>query len=166
MIRNATLHHGIAAALIASLALAGCKRDAEEDTTAMTPPPMTTPAPLPPADPMPTATPTALNVTSITLGTAAGADNRITSPVASFGTGDNIIVSVATDGAASNATVAAKLLFQDGQVAGEESQAVNTTGPAITNITFTNANPWPTGTYRAEVSINGAMAQSAQFVVQ
>lgn len=165
MTRTAKLHYGIAAALIASLALAGCNRDVEEDTTAMTPP-MTTPAPLPPADPMPSPMPTALNVTSVTLGTAAGADNRITSPVASFGTGDDIIVSVATDGAASNATVAAKLLFQDGQVAGEESQTVNTTGPAITNITFSNANPWPAGTYKAEIWINGAMAQSAQFAVQ
>lgn len=165
------LHYAIAAALLASLALAGCKKDAE-DTAAVTPPAATEPAALPPAQPLPPAdtapmgTETALNVSSVTLGTEAGDDKKIAAAMTTFAPTDPIIVSVATDGAASNAEIAAKLVYQDGQTAGEESETVTTTGAETTNITFTNANPWPTGDYTAEVWINGTQAETMAFNVR
>ena len=165
------LQYAIAAALLASLALAGCKKDAE-DTTAVTPPAATEPGALPPAEPLPPAdtppmgTETALNVSSVTLGTEAGDDKKIAAALTTFAPTDPIIVSVATDGAASNAEIAAKLVYQDGQTAGEESATVTTTGAETTNITFTNANPWPTGEYTAEVWINGTQAETVAFNVR
>lgn len=156
------LHLALATALLATLALAGCKKDA--DDTAMTPPPVTTePAPMPPAEPMPT--PTAVNVSAVTLGTAAGADKKITTPMTTFGSKDAIIVSIDTNGAATNAEITAKLIYQDGQTAGEQSQTITTTGMETTNVTFTNANGWPAGTYKAEVWVNGTLAQSTDFTV-
>ena len=174
---NATkLHYAIAAALLASLALAGCNRDAE-DTTATTAPSATEPSALPPAEPLPPAdtapmdtapmgTETALNVSSVTLGTEAGEDKKIAAAMTTFAPTDQIVVSVDTDGAASNAEIAAKLVYQDGQAAGEESETVTTTGAETTNITFTNANPWPTGDYTAEVWINGTQAETVAFNVR
>lgn len=157
------------AALLASLALAGCNRDAE-DTTAVTPPAATEPSAVPPAEPLPPAgttdTQTALNVTSVSLGTEAGDDNQLTAATTTFAPTDQVIVSVATDGAASDAEIGARLVYQDGQTAGEESETVTTTGAETTNITFTNANPWPTGDYTAEVLINGIQAETVAFNVR
>lgn len=175
------LQYALAAALLASLALAGCNREAE-DTTAVTPPADTDPMAvgddtMAPADPvMPGGEPvpdsatmsleTALNVNSVTLGTEAGDDKKIAAAMTTFAPTDQIVVSVDTDGAASNAEIAAKLVYQDGQAAGEESETVTTTGAETTNITFTNANPWPTGDYTAEVWINGIQAETVAFNVR
>lgn len=153
----------VATALLGALALAGCKKDADP-TVDTTPPVLNTPAPAAPAA-LPPATPTAINVAAVTLGTTAGADGRIAAPMMTFGRNDPIIVSIETDGAASNAQVTAKLVYQDGQTAGEQSETINTTGMETTNVTFTNANGWPPGRYRAEVWINGTMAQSTDFTV-
>jgi len=155
------LHYAVAAALLATLALAGCKKDAEPVATTPTP---VEPAPLPPAEPMPTQA--ALNVTAVTLGTEAGADKKIASPMTTFAADDDIVVSIDTNGAASNAEIAAKLVYQDGQTAGEQKQSVTTTGMETTNVTFTNANPWPTGNYTVEVWVNGTQAQTTTFNVR
>lgn len=165
-----TPRHALAAAVLACVVMAGCKKD-EVDTTAdtgITPPVASepAPAPLPPADaPAPTAT-AALDVSSVTLGTAAGADLSITNPTSTFGVNDPIIVSVATSGAASNAEVTVRLKYQDGQQAGEESETITTTGAETTNFTFENANAWPAGSYTAEVWINGTQAETSTFTVR
>ncbi|MGY1426126.1 hypothetical protein [Lysobacter sp. A289] len=159
------LPYAVAAALVASLALAGCNKDEPATDTSMAPPPMASePAPLPPAEPMPTEA--ALDVTSVTLGSEAGADKSIASPMTTFGASDPIIVSIATNGAASNAVINAKLVYEDGQTAGDESQSVTTTGMETTNITFNNANGWPAGTYTAEVWVDGAKLNSTPFSVE
>lgn len=161
LIRNRT-QYALAAALFASLAVVGCKK--KEEPVAVTPAPAPVePAPLP-AEPAPM--PAAVTVSSVTLGTAAGADKKIATPTTTFKPSDKIVVSVATDGTASNAEVAAKLVYQDGQTAGEQKQMLNTTGAETTNIEFANSKPWPAGKYKAEVSLNGASAQTTEFEVK
>ena len=144
--------------LAGTLAVAGCKKNEE-----VAPPPMeSTPAPAPmsePAPPPPAAP--AVSVTSITVGTTAAADKSVT-PVAMIGGKDKIIVSVKTDGAATNATLAAKLTYQDGQVAGEQSAALTTSGAETTNIEFSKASAWPAGKYRADVTLDGQPAGTTQ----
>ena len=164
------MHLALAAAVVA-VALAGCNREAERtDAGELSPAPTapaTTPAPaatMPP--PASTAQETAVNVTSVTLGTEAGADRSIANPTTTFGVDDPVVVSVQTDGAASNVEIGARLIYQDGQVAGEERQALNTTGQETTNITFDNANAWPAGTYTVEVMVDGVRADSTSFTVQ
>lgn len=158
--------YAVAAALVASMALAGCKK--KEEPAVMTPPPEAmAPAPAPmPAEPAPMPVPSSINVVSVDLGTMAGADMKIAQPTSTFAAKDKIIVSIGTEGTASNAELAAKLTFQDGQTAGEQKQALNATGPGTTNIEFTNANPWPVGKYKAEVALNGAVVQSRDFEVK
>lgn len=160
MIRN-RMHYALAAALLASIALVGCKK--KEEPVAVTPAPAPVePAPMPPAAPAPAA----VSVTAVTLGTAAGADKRIATPVTTFAPKDKIIVSVDTSGTAANAELATKLLFQDGQTAGEKKETLNTTDMGTTNFEFTNTNPWPAGNYKAEVWLNGAPAQTVEFAVK
>ena len=113
------------------------------------------------AAPQPMTAATGVTVSTVTVGKTAAADKTVTS-AALFAPKDDIIVSIRTDGSANNANVAAKLTFQNGQVAGEQNQVVNTTGAETTNISFKNANGWPAGKYRAEVTVDGKAAGSPQ----
>lgn len=161
--KNTTISTAVLTALLATVALAGCKK--KEDTAdnnaqpaAMTP---ATPVATAPAAPEPMTAAAGVNVSSVTVGKTAAADKSVAT-VALFAPKDEIIVSVRTDGTANNANVAAKLTFQDGQVAGEQTQALNTTGAETTNVTFKNAKGWPAGKYRAEVSVDGKAAGTPQ----
>lgn len=149
--------------LLATVALVGCKKNEENvDTTAQ--PAASTPAapaPMTSAGPEPMTAAAAVTVTSVTVGKTAAADKSVAT-AALFAPKDEIIVSVRTDGTANNANVGAKLTFQDGQVAGENTAALNTSGAETTNISFKNANGWPAGKYRAEVMVDGKAAGTPQ----
>ncbi|MGE8220515.1 MAG: hypothetical protein ACN6OU_12275 [Stenotrophomonas acidaminiphila] len=144
--------------LAGTLAVAGCKK--KEETA---PPPMeSTPAPAPMSEPAPPpAAAPAVSVTSVTVGTTAAADKSV-APVAMIGGKDKIIVSVKTDGAATNATLGVKLTYQDGQVAGEQTATLTATGAETTNVEFSKASAWPAGKYRADVTLDGQPAGTTQ----
>jgi hypothetical protein len=145
--------------LAGSIALAGCKK---KDEAAPTPPAATEPAPAPaPATPAPA--PATVSVTGVTVGNTAAADKSVAA-MTTLGTKDKIIVSVTTQGDATNATLDAKLTYQDGQVAGQKSETLNTTGSGTTNFEFTNANPWPAGKYKVDVTLNGQPAGVMQEI--
>lgn len=161
--KKSSISTAVLAALLATVALAGCKK--KEDTADNNAQPAATapaaPAPMTEAAPQPMTAATGVTVSTVTVGKTAAADKTVTS-VALFAPKDDIIVSIRTDGSANNANVAAKLTFQNGQVAGEQNQVVNTTGAETTNISFKNANGWPAGKYRAEVTVDGKAAGSPQ----
>lgn len=170
MTRTHTIRNGLLVALLGSVALVGCKKNEDTvDSTAnkaadtTTAPAAGAPAPMTGAPPPMTdsATANAVNVSSVTVGKTAAADKSVAT-TAMFSPKDEIIVSVRTDGTATNANVGVKLTFQDGQVAGEETATLNTSGAETTNITFRNANGWPAGKYRAEVMVDGKAAGTAQ----
>ena len=154
---HALLSRAMIIGLAASFALAGCKK--KEDTSEMAPPPATEPAATTP--PPATAPAPAVTVSSVTVGNTAAADKSV-APMATLGSKDKIIVSVRTDGTANGANLAVRLTFQDGQVAGEQSAMLNTTGPETTNVEFSNANGWPAGKYKAEVTVDGQAAGMPQ----
>ncbi len=163
MIRLNSLSYTLMLAVAGSLALAGCKKQQEEaPADTMPPPAATAPAETAPAAPAPAA----VTVDAVTVGTSAAADKSV-APVASIAPSDQIVVSVKTDGTASNTTIGAKLTFRDGQTAGEQSQALDATGPATTNITFANTKPWPAGKYTAQAVVDGRPAgQPQEFEVK
>ena len=161
--KKSSISTAVLAALLATVALAGCKK--KEDTADNNAQPAATapaaPAPMTEAAPQPMTAATGVTVSTVTVGKTAAADKTVTS-AALFAPKDDVIVSIRTDGSANNANVAAKLTFQNGQVAGEQNQVVNTTGAETTNISFKNANGWPAGKYRAEVTVDGKAAGSPQ----
>lgn len=164
MTRTNSLQNAVMLALLGGVALVGCKKnDADVDSTAM-PAPTEAPAPMtgtpPPMEDTATSS-TGVNVAAVTVGKTAAADKSVAT-TALFAPRDDIIVSVRTDGTANNANVGAKLTFQDGQVAGEQSATLNTSGTETTNITFKNANGWPAGKYRAEVTVDGRTTGTPQ----
>jgi hypothetical protein len=154
----------IALGLSGALVLAACgkKEEAPAPAPAVSAPPAST-APTTSATP---ATPAAVTVTSVDLGTAVGADQKVTTPSTQFGPKDTIYAAVSTDGAASNATLAAKWTFQDGQTVNESSQTIAPTGAAVTTFHISKPDGWPTGNYKVEISLNGSAVSSKDFTVQ
>lgn len=159
-----TLNMAIAAALLGSLALVGCKK--KQDETAMTPPPATTePATMPTTAPA-----TAATITSVDLGNAVGANMKVDMPATTFAPKDTIYASVATStsdsGAAVPAKVGAKWTFEDGQVVNEETRDLNLSGTGDTEFHISKPDGFPTGKYKVEISLDGNVAQSRDFEVK
>ncbi|HEY5970817.1 MAG TPA: hypothetical protein VIT22_02405 [Pseudoxanthomonas sp.] len=154
------ISYALLVALAGTVAFAGCKKKEE---AVVAPPVVTEPAPAPvPAEPAPAPAPVA--ATSVTVGNTAAADKSV-APVTTFGTKDKIIVSVKTDAAtAANAAIDAKLTYQDGQVAGQQTANVKAEDAGTTNVEFTNANPWPAGKYKVDVTVNGTAAGMTQEI--
>lgn len=162
MIRNRT-HLALAAALVASLAVVGCKKKEE---AVVTPPPAAEPAPMP--APAPVAA--TASVTGVDLGTAVGADMKVTAPATTFKPTDTIFAAVATSTSDPMATVASKLgakwSYQDGQTVHEETADANLTGAGVTNFKISKPDGFPTGKYKLEVSLDGAVVQTREFEVK
>ena len=161
MIRN-HLHTAVATALLASVALVGCKKK-EEPVVTSTPPATTEPAaPAPAPTPAPVAT---VTVTTVDLGPTVGA-----APTATFKPSDTINASVGTTtsdpATAVPAKLGAKWTFQDGQTVKEDTADVNFAGPGQTVFTISKPGGFPTGKYKLEVMLDGAVVQTRDFEVK
>ena len=137
----------LAVALVGTLAVAGCKK--KEEAAPAPAPVEAAPAPAP-VEAAPAPAPSA----SFTVGNAAAADKSVAA-LSSFGAKDKIIVSVKTDATVPvDAAIYARLSFDDQDV-GRQTVNVKAEDAGTTNITFSNANPWPVGKYKVEVTLNG-----------
>lgn len=154
----------LALGLAGALTLAACNKSPENAPAPATTPP---PAPAPVATPPP-ATPVAqgVSVTSVDLGTAVGADQKVTSPTTTFSPKDTIYAAVSTTGAASNASLGAKWTYQDGQTVNDSSQTIAPTGPAVTTFHISKPDGWPAGNYKVEISLDGNAVSSKDFNVK
>ncbi|HEX7803789.1 MAG TPA: hypothetical protein VF471_13645 [Pseudoxanthomonas sp.] len=152
------ISYALIVALAGTVALAGCKKKEEAAAPA---PVVTEPAPAPaPVEPAPAP----VSATSVTVGNTAAADKSVAA-LSTFGAKDKIIVSVKTDAATpANAAIDAKLTFQDGQVAGQQTANVKAEDAGTTNVEFTKATPWPTGKYKVDVTLNGAPVGMTQEI--
>ncbi len=152
------ISYALIVALAGTVALAGCKKKEEAVAPA---PVVTEPAPAPaPVEPAPAP----VSATSVTVGNSAAADKSVAA-VSTFGVKDKIIVSVKTDAATpANAAIDAKLTYQDGQVAGQQTANVKAEDAGTTNVEFTKATPWPAGKYMVDVTVNGQPAGMTQEI--
>lgn len=166
LIRNRTTY-AVAAALVASLALAGCKKKEEP---APTPPPAAeTPAPAPAPAPAPVAA--TATVASLDLGSAVGADKKVTAAATTFKPKDTIHASVSTSTSDPAATVATKLgakwTYQDGQTVKEDPAVdVQATNGGVTEFSINSPKGFPEGKYKVEISQDGNVVQSKDFEVK
>ena len=150
------ISYALIVALAGTVALAGCKK--KEEAVVAPAPVVTEPAPAPVEAPAP------VSATSVTVGNTAAADKSVAA-LSTFGTKDKIIVSVKTDAATpANAAIDAKLTYQDGQVAGQQTANVAAEDAGTTNVTFANTNPWPAGKYTIVVTLNGQPVGLAQDI--
>jgi hypothetical protein len=154
----------IALGLAGAITIAACGKNEENAP----PPPAATTTPPAATTPAPTAPPATEGVTvaSVELGTAVGADQKVTSPTTTFSPKDTIYAAVSTMGSATNATLGAKWTYQDGQTVNDSSQTIAPSGPAVTTFHISKPDGWPPGTYKVEISLNGQSASSKDFSVQ
>lgn len=142
---NNRIAYALIAVLAGTVAVTGCKK--KEEPVAATPAPApaaTEPAPAAPAPaPAPATTFTAAATTAA----------------------DPIVVTVNTDASVPvDATINAKLTYQDGQVAGDQSTTIKAEDAGSTKISFTKASPWPAGKYKVDVTVNGTPVGMTQEV--
>src|SRR5262245_44528890 len=104
------------AVCFALMSLCACKRTEEK------PAQQAAPAPQQPA---------VFRVTRVDLGSAIGADKKVTAPATAFKPNDTIYASVITDGAAPNVALSARWTYEDGQLVNEATQNIAPTGPAV-----------------------------------
>ncbi len=148
----------LAAALV--LGLAGCKKEAP-------PPPLPPPAPAP-APKVEAPKPAPVSVGTITMGTAVGADKKITKATESFVKGDTIYAAVETAGTG-NATIKAKWTFHKGDKVADVSESTETiaaTGPAVSAFHVSKPTGWPPGDYQVEIFLDGKSAGTKKFAVK
>lgn len=149
--------------LIAALLLgfAGCKKEAPP------PPPPPAAAPAPKVEAPPPAPP-AVNVASVTLGKAIGADKKITAATDTFAKGDTIYAAVETSGSG-NAELKAKWTYHKGDKAADVSESTETiiaTGPAVTSFKIAKPSGWPLGDYQVEISLGGKSVSTKKYTVK
>lgn len=148
----------IAAGLV--LALSACKKETPVEVAPAPAPVVVEPAMAPPP------APAEIMVSAVNLGTAVGTDQKVTAASTSFGVKDVIYAAVDTKNASSNAALAAKWTFQDGQTVNEESTSIMPSGDATTNFKLASDKAWPVGKYKVEIMLNGVSAQSVDFEIK
>lgn len=157
----------LALSMASALALSACNKPSSDVTSTAPEPSMPAEtATAPAASPaMPESMSEAVTVTSVDLGNAVGADNKVTTPTTTFAPSDTIYAAVATTGSG-NATVEAKWTYQDGQTVKDDSKSIAPTGPATTTFSISKPDGWPAGNYKVDISVNGTQAASKEFSVQ
>jgi hypothetical protein len=151
------------------LAISACKKKEEAPMAeAPTPTPMAEPAATTPPPPPPVAepVPAEIMVSAVALGSAIGADNKVTEAKTVFGVKDAIYAAVDTKNAATNAELKAKWTFEDGQVINENGINFAPAGDITSNFKISSPKEWPVGKYKVEISLNGKVVQTADFEVK
>jgi len=109
-----------------------------------------------------------VTVTSITLGSGIGPQKQVVAASSTFARNDTIYASVDTAGSG-NSTLQAKWTYrangQDVSVR-DDTQAINTTGPATSEFHVSKPDGWPTGDYKVEVSSSGNSSATRTFSVK
>ena len=154
--------HMFFALLVSSaLALAACGKKEE-------PAPAPAPAPAPSAEPAPAPAPAGIAVSSVTAGSAIGADKKVTVATDSFAPSDTMYVSVDTTGSGT-AKLDAKWTYSKGgnvAVVKDDSMTINTTSPATHEFHVSKPDGWPAGNYEVDVLLDGRSAGSKKLTVK
>lgn len=159
------LSQALLVAVIGAVAVVGCKKKEEAATT---PPPA---AAEPAASNVPEVVATA-SVSTVDIGSAVGADQKISTATSTFKPNETFHVSIGTATSDPVKTVAGKvgvkLVYMNGteeMVVNDESRDMNLTGAGSTNFQFAKPDGWPAGKYKVYVSMNGSVVQTKDIEV-
>lgn len=126
------------------------------------------PAPAPSTVPVPAPAPAGIAVSSVTTGSAVGADKKVTAPAETFAPNDTMYVSVDTTGSGT-ATLSAKWTYRKGAnvaVVKEDSMTIDASGPATNEFHVSKPDGWPAGDYEVDVMLDGKPAGSKKLTVK
>ena len=139
----------VAFALLVALPGLACRKSEPSPT----PPPVTAP---------PTTEPAPVTVSLVTLGTALGADKRVTAPSESFKPKDAIYASVESTGTG-HAKLRALWTFVKGEKTAKVDETTieyDATGPTTNEFHVSKPSGWPKGDYRLDIFLNDAPTPS------
>jgi len=139
-----------------ALALAGTLLVACKKAEPPPPPPEAAAPPPPPALP---------SLGTLTLGSAIGADKRITAVKDTFAVRDTIYASVATTGSADNTKLKAVWTF-GAETVRADSLVLNLSGPADSEFHISRPRAWPKGNYQVTITLNDGASMARAFVVR
>ena len=159
MIQTNTRVVALATALILAGTLAACKKKDETtltDTTSLG----TTTATV-------AIDTTPVRVSDIQVGKNVGTDKKVGNQTTSFAVRDTMYVVVITDGAAKDAKITTKWIYNGKQVVKESTQTISPTGgETVTEFHVDKKTAWPKGKYKVDVSLNGVAAGSKDLEVK
>jgi hypothetical protein len=149
----------IAASLISCLVVGffACKKSEPPPP----PPPPVAAAPAPAETPAPAPAP--VSVTAVTLGSAIGADKKVTTPTETFVPKDTIYAVVETSGQG-HAKLRALWTFVRGEKTAKVDESAlefESTAPAVNEFHVTKPSGWPKGDYKVEIFLDDAPAPAA-----
>lgn len=141
--------------LAIALGIIACDRP--QQSTPTTAPPVSAPSPA-----------AAAKVTEIELGNAITSEGRVASGAAktTFAPSDTIYASVLTDKPPAGATLSARWTYEDGQIVSEGRESLTSSDRNATEFHISKPDGWPTGRYKVEIALNGALAGSREFEVR
>src|SRR5207248_5418731 len=110
---------------------------------------------------------TPIRVSDIQVGKSVGTDNKVTNQTTTFAVRDTMYVAVITDGAAKDAKISTKWMYNGTKVVDSSSQTISPTGGTnATEFHVTKKTAWPKGKYTVEVSLNGISAGTKDMEVK
>ena len=149
----------LASALVFSVALAACGKKDEGtlvDTTAVGTQTATV-----------SLDTTPIRVSDIQVGKSIGTDMKVANQSTDFGVRDTMYVAVITDGAAKDAKISTKWMFNGTRVVNESSKTISPTGGTnATEFHIDKKTAWPKGKYTVEVMLNGVSAGTKDLEVK
>src|SRR5437868_6555810 len=102
---------------------------------------------------------TPIRVSDIQVGKSVGTDNKVTNQTTTFAVRDTMYVAVITDGAAKDAKISTKWMYNGTKVVDSSSQTISPTGGTnATEFHINKKTAWPKGKYTVEVVLNGVSA--------
>ena len=117
------------------------------------------PPPAPAATAAPATTlPAPVSVSTVALGTAIGADKRVTAATETFSPRDTIYASVETAGSG-HAKLRARWSFVKGDKTAKVDETaldLDATGPAVNEFHISKPSGWPKGDYKVEIFLGDA----------
>lgn len=106
-----------------------------------------------------------VSIVAVDLGSTIGPDHNVEAVGESFAPTDHIYTTVATSGAG-EAKLGVKWTDQAGQTLKEDGKTITGTGRDMTTFEADQPSGWPVGSYKLDVSLNGAAVISKSFVVR
>lgn len=158
--RSTTRVAAMAGALVYSIVLAACSKKNDAGTIVDTT-----------STGMQTATvsvdTTPIKVSDIQIGKSIGTDKKVSNSTTTFAPTDTMYVSVITDGAAKDAKITAKWMFNGTKVVKQDSTTISPTGGTnATEFHIDKKTAWPKGKYTVEVMLNGTSAGTKDLEVK
>ncbi len=110
---------------------------------------------------------TPIRVSDIQVGKSVGTDNKVGNQTTTFGVRDTMYVAVITDGAAKDAKISTKWMYNGTKVVDTSTQTISPTGGTnATEFHIDKKTAWPKGKYTVEVILNGVSAGTKDVEVK